>query len=581
METGDVMSDGWSIRARGLTKVYRLYRRPAYRLLDLFGLCPAQDRYYVEHAAVDHLDLTISPGEKVAIIGRNGAGKSTLLKLISGVLRPTSGSIEVRGSLKALLEIGTGFHPEFTGRDNVLASLAYQGLVGAEASRKLEEIVDFAELGEYIDQPMKTYSSGMMVRLMFSAASCVEPDVLVADEVLNVGDAYFSQKSFARLKELSDRREATFVLVTHDFYSALNVCDRFVWVEKGRVGADGPGKAVVSAYEFSIKEQEEIRQRAAKIRGVAGSPRPAPVAAITLRFSALGAHTIDSPFILAGLEAVWSDGTSRALPMETAGIADAVRWLPGSSVARSRVEERPCLRWAEYGDLFHTMEFVLQTDAQGQGPRLLSVEYQYAGTVAVAVNVSHDGRRFENVAALPPSGVGWKKEEIIVDAGASTADGQPSAHSRHRYGTADITIERVRLLGASGEETAQFENGRSVEIEIEYRVRNLEVARHNVVAIAFHKDGAIPATRFVHSDWVFQGQYGTVRLFIPKLRLAQGRYTLSIAIFRPELAKRLAVEFFATSENIIDFLVRSLEFEVIHEVPLESGVVYLEDCEWR
>src|SRR5262249_51104123 len=148
-----------AIRIDRVTKQYRLYRKPAYRVLDFFGLCPATADYYTEHAALLDVDATIARGEKVAIIGRNGAGKSTLLKTITGLVTPTSGAVTVNGAVSNLLQIGSGFHPDFTGRENVFASLAHQGVTGREADEAFEEIVQFAEIEEYIDQPMKTYST--------------------------------------------------------------------------------------------------------------------------------------------------------------------------------------------------------------------------------------------------------------------------------------------------------------------------------------------------------------------------------------------------------------------------------------
>src|SRR5262249_9238638 len=164
------------VRLQSVGKLYRLYRQPMYRLLDLFGLCPAGPSYFTEHPALDDVNLDITRGEKVAIIGRNGAGKSTLLKAITGLIRPTVGLVEVNGRISNLLQIGTGFHPDFTGRQNVFASLAHQGIIDRQASDLFDTIVDFAEIEEYIDQPMKTYSTGMCSRLMFSAAVMMTPD---------------------------------------------------------------------------------------------------------------------------------------------------------------------------------------------------------------------------------------------------------------------------------------------------------------------------------------------------------------------------------------------------------------------
>ncbi|PYR12747.1 MAG: ABC transporter ATP-binding protein, partial [Acidobacteria bacterium] len=171
------------IRAVDLTKVYRLYTKPSYRFRDMFGLLGNTRGAYTEHAALDRLNLEVRRGEKVAVIGRNGAGKSTLLKLVTGVIQPTSGSLDVKGDVHALLQIGTGFHPDFTGRENVYAYFAQLGVTGAQAARRCADAVEFAELEEYIDQPVKTYSTGMAVRLMLSASTAITPDLLVIDEV--------------------------------------------------------------------------------------------------------------------------------------------------------------------------------------------------------------------------------------------------------------------------------------------------------------------------------------------------------------------------------------------------------------
>ena len=243
------------IQTRDLRKIYRLYAGAGYRFLDMFGMLGNRPGAYTEHAALDGISLDIRKGEKVAFIGRNGAGKSTLLKLFTKVIEPTSGTLEVKGKAHALLQIGSGFHPDFTGRENVYAYLAQLGVAGREADRKYAEIVEFAELEEYIGQPVKTYSSGMAVRLMFSTSTAITPDLLVLDEILGVGDAYFANKSYSRIRELCDRDGTTLLLVTHDIYSALNICTRLVWIDRGRVLMDDAGPVVIKAYEDSIRQQ--------------------------------------------------------------------------------------------------------------------------------------------------------------------------------------------------------------------------------------------------------------------------------------------------------------------------------------
>src|SRR5215467_6771975 len=184
----------------------------------MFGLLGGKPGAYTEHAALDGINLEIGRGEKVAIIGRNGAGKSTFLKLVTGVIQPTSGSIDISVRVHALLQIGTGFHPDFSGRENVFAYFAQLGVTGKEARQRFVDVVEFAELEEYIDQPVKTYSTGMGMRLMFAVSTAVTPDLLVVDEVLGVGDAYFASKSHERIRELCEREGTTLLLVSHDVY---------------------------------------------------------------------------------------------------------------------------------------------------------------------------------------------------------------------------------------------------------------------------------------------------------------------------------------------------------------------------
>src|SRR5439155_5038450 len=236
----------------------------------MFGLLRETPGAYTEHTALDGIDLEIRRGEKVAIIGRNGAGKSTFLKLVTNVIQPTSGSLRVVGDVHALLQIGTGFHPDFTGRENVRAYLAQLGITGAEAARRSEDAIAFAELEEYIDQPVKVYSTGMAMRLMFAASTAITPDLLVLDEVLGVGDAYFAQKSYERMREMCERNGSTLLLVTHDIYAATRMCDRVIWLERGAVAMDGGASEVVKAYAESIRAQEEHRLRLKKQARLSG-----------------------------------------------------------------------------------------------------------------------------------------------------------------------------------------------------------------------------------------------------------------------------------------------------------------------
>ena len=250
-----------AIRLRALTKAYRLYKNSSNRAFGIFNIRLGRLGVYTEHLAIDGIDLEIRRGERVGIIGRNGSGKSTLLKLISGTTAPTSGAREVHGDIHVLMNLGTGFHPDFTGRENAHAYLAQMGVSGPRADSLVAELAAFAELGQYFDQPLSTYSSGMAVRLMFAASTAIKPDILLLDEVLGVGDAYFVHKSFNRLRALCTGEGTTLLLVTHSPHTAAEICKRMIWLDAARIMADGEPLSVINAYEASIRDQEEQRLR--------------------------------------------------------------------------------------------------------------------------------------------------------------------------------------------------------------------------------------------------------------------------------------------------------------------------------
>ncbi|MGA7454026.1 MAG: ABC transporter ATP-binding protein, partial [Rhodoplanes sp.] len=249
------------VRAENLTKAYTLYPSSWDRMREILGFRRRLGVDFPQHMAIDDITLTIRAGEKVAFIGRNGAGKSTLLKLVTGLIEPTSGRLDIRGETHALLQIGGGFHPELTGRQNAYAYLANLGLSRAAADRAVDDIIGFSELEEYIDQPLKTYSTGMQMRLIFAASTTIAPKLFVVDEVLGVGDGYFQHKSFGRIQELCERNGTTLLLVSHDIYSAAKLCERMIWIDRGRIKFDGDPKTALNLYESSIKEQEEQRLR--------------------------------------------------------------------------------------------------------------------------------------------------------------------------------------------------------------------------------------------------------------------------------------------------------------------------------
>jgi ABC-type polysaccharide/polyol phosphate transport system ATPase subunit len=226
--------------------------------MDVLNI-PVPKGAYSEFWALRDINLSVASGQRLGIIGRNGAGKSTLLKIVAGQLQPTAGNVMVCGKVQALMELGTGFHPEFTGRQNVFAALSYQGIIGKKARQRFDEVLEFSELEDFIDNPFKTYSSGMQARLAFSVATAIEPEILIIDEVLGAGDAYFAGKCVDRMKRLTLNCGATILFVSHDLNAVQAMCDRAVWLKRGHIIQEGNPLSVTKAYYKEVREEENVR----------------------------------------------------------------------------------------------------------------------------------------------------------------------------------------------------------------------------------------------------------------------------------------------------------------------------------
>ncbi len=240
-----------AVRAENVTKHYDVYKRPADRLIEMI----TRRRRHATFPALEDVSFDVERGETAGIIGQNGAGKSTLLKLLCGVTAPTRGTITSRGTIASILELGTGFHPEFSGRDNAALNAAILGLTADEVKRRLPSILDFSELGNFIDRPVKTYSSGMYMRLAFSVAVNVDPDILVIDEALAVGDGHFQKKCIDKIREFQERGK-TILFCSHALYYINAICRRTLWLDHGRVMQFGPSADVVHDYETFLLEQD-------------------------------------------------------------------------------------------------------------------------------------------------------------------------------------------------------------------------------------------------------------------------------------------------------------------------------------
>ena len=248
-----------AIKVEHLSKMYKLYDKPSDRFKEALGL--TKKKLYAEHYALDDVNFDVKVGETVGIIGTNGSGKSTILKIITGVLNPTGGSVTVNGRISALLELGAGFNMEYTGIENIYLNGTMIGFSREEIDAKMQDILDFADIGEFVNQPVKTYSSGMFVRLAFAVAINIEPEILIVDEALSVGDVFFQSKCFKKFEEFK-KMGKTILIVSHDLGSISKYCDRVILLNKGKKAAEGSPKKIVDLFKkllvgVNIDEDDE------------------------------------------------------------------------------------------------------------------------------------------------------------------------------------------------------------------------------------------------------------------------------------------------------------------------------------
>ncbi|NLL77826.1 MAG: ABC transporter ATP-binding protein [Clostridiales bacterium] len=247
-----------AIQTKELEKIYRLYEKPSDRMKEAFGI---GKKHYKEHHALDKVDMTVYQGETIGIIGTNGSGKSTILKIITGVLNPSGGEVTVNGRISALLELGAGFNMEYNGIENIYLNGTMIGFSEKEIEEKMDSILDFADIGDYVYQPVKTYSSGMFVRLAFAVAINIEPEILIVDEALSVGDVFFQAKCYHKFEEFK-KMGKTILFVSHDLSSISKYCDRVILLNKGKKLGEGSPKEMIDVYKRVLVGQYTMADNA-------------------------------------------------------------------------------------------------------------------------------------------------------------------------------------------------------------------------------------------------------------------------------------------------------------------------------
>ncbi|MDP3716245.1 MAG: ABC transporter ATP-binding protein [Acidobacteriota bacterium] len=560
----------------------------------MFGLLKNKAGAYTEHAALDRVSLDIRRGEKVAIIGRNGAGKSTLLKLITRVIEPSAGVLEVRAQAHALLQIGTGFHPDFTGRQNVYSYLAQLGVVGADAERKFGEIVEFAELEEYIDQPVKTYSSGMGVRLMFATATAITPQLLVLDEVLGVGDAYFAAKSFRRMKSLCEGAGTTLLLVTHDVYSAVKMCERIIWVDRGRILMDGDGGTVVKAYEDSIRQQEETRLRVKKQRKLQEISETLPVLqrpeyAIVEIASRSGRPQNDLVYF-SSIRLLVKDEPVAALPLGE----DAFERRDNSHLEQSGTAWGTPLEWAgkpgrallNYGTPFHKVAGVFAIPA-AHGELALTemsceVEYASVADCDLVVRLFYRDQETE-LGVITAASSAWTTWRPVTSPQVAVGRSAGGLNITGVHGTGTFTLRDARFVDNDGSELHLLKHGEAARLEIDYTIHDPSLSENAQVVIAFHKDGVQDVCRFITRDLMFRAadrSEGTIRLQVPSLRMTDGEYSVTIMIAKEGYYDSSPSLFYTINPDVYCCVSRMFDVSVTGSGLIGSGTAHLALGDW-
>lgn len=489
-----------AIRLSGLSKAYPIFERPEHRLLQM--LARGRRRYYKEFWALRDIDLTVFRGETVGIIGANGSGKSTLLQIICGSLTPTAGELTVNGAISALLELGTGFNPEFTGRENVFINSAILGRSQQQTRLLLPEIEAFADIGEFIDRPVKTYSSGMYARLAFSVAIHVEPDILIVDEILSVGDAPFARKCFARIDKLK-QQGGTILFVSHNTGQVLDLCNRAIVLHKGSTLFIGETRQAVSYYQklgyapASAVDQalREIQEDIARLgESDSGEAPPGPGAGAVSSVSgarddqsAVGVQSEDagSPHISAA--GSWHAAAPSAPEVAAAGENDSAATAPNACLTEGYDPWLVSLSSVRYPD----------NGAHIESPRLLSQD----GT---RVNILTSGKRYRLQYRV----------RFLDDAGDV------------RFGTYVKSVTGVELGGARypgfHEPGLQFHANESALVEFDFECRlgrgtyflncgvsdSVDKSLNRIIdALAFRAEEPVPSVSTGMIRFAFGGQF--------------------------------------------------------------------------
>ncbi|MCC7381509.1 MAG: ABC transporter ATP-binding protein [Deltaproteobacteria bacterium] len=589
------MSETPAVRLVGVSKMYKVFSTRRGRLVDALGLSPWLGRFRPKHRqfwSLRDIELVLSRGSRLGIIGRNGAGKSTLLKLVTGAIAPSEGEIEVNGRVQAMFEAGTGFHPEFTGLENIRASLTYQGLDEVAIDAAVADIAEFAELGQFLTQPIKTYSSGMLARLAFGTATAVHPDLLIVDEVLGAGDAYFLSKSAERMRRMVDTSGAAVLLVSHATEQILQYCDECIWIERGRIMRRGRALEVVNAYQSFIHDLDDRRLRAKNrqrlaARDVVGGAVTQDAFRAQLEWrGALGSHCAISELRLikdgVTLEQLLVGDVQDSSNDHLASVV-----LGGSNWGEPSREDgvffRSLSAAASEGGIGRAI-FRLMGEVE-EGDYALAVRYRSEGRGVLVAKVALNDDSLVAHAEAPEWSSEWADwTQPIGHLGAEGAVGSPElglgatpdAGSKEMFRWASegsMTITRIRITGSDGSTRAVFRAGEALHLSFDVRA-NRDGDFNLVAGASLYRVDGIFISNLISAPIpmrVERGQSRRMTVELSPLSLSDGDYVFSLSIFEGEVR----------SDTRYDLVARCIEFKVTANERDCAGTIFRHPANWR
>jgi lipopolysaccharide transport system ATP-binding protein len=615
------MSDARTvIRFADVGKMYKIFSSRGDNLVDALGLqrlIPWRTTRFREFWALRGIDFELKEGERLGIIGRNGAGKSTLLKLITGNLAPTEGDIKVIGDVQALLEIGGGLHPEFTGHENIHAALVHLGLSSREIEAAADDIAEFTELGSFLDQPFKTYSLGMQARLSFAIGTAVKPEILIIDEILGAGDAYFFGKSSARMQKLIEGGAAV-LLVSHGLDQIVRFCDETIWIDRGRIAMRGPSVEVVKAYEKFIREFDDRRlvakNRKSRLAQYDAFAREGYTDYVTARVIPDDPSApVDVAQVALLVNGEREDGVDIGGPQDadsgqsTYVVLDGDAWSgPLQEEDRGRFFRTTATAhadtvfnlWFFYPDAEYAVEVTHRggggTLAFGRSGRFDSTLTLVTATEWTTVRLPlveqdddwkwHGGGRREMDVAVEeaPDDEGQAEAQdrtegsprAVTSSSARPGSTPRSSRVSRWPGEGSLVIEDVAFLDVDGEEQALFRPFTPLTVVVRARAHKRDSFRIQPVAAVFRIDGIL-ISNLVGDNQEVELEEGApieFRLTVDELNMGDGRYVVSIALYRELSHNGVSVAY--------DLLDRSYEFEVAGNHPFHNGV-FRHPGEWQ